>query len=374
MEGRHPALEVNMNDIETLTDGERGPHPDTWHPDQLSPLQAEVARLIEALAAGERVRLETLDMCDRQRERAEAAEKNLVRAEQKLAEAEARHPSEAAARKIARDNAERCRKVEFALAEETERRIAAEQKLAEREAMYEEQVRLAVVARNECQAAEQKLAEAERNFGMLTDANASITVALNAAEARVRELEAELAQLKERVDMALGELSVGVVGETVIGLRRRVSEALREPAAPGHEGIVARQLREARAEVARLKEALAVAERRTELEHVDALEWRSRAEAAEQKLAAAQASHEQTCGERLSVRLAYLASTWLPLVPPRPDRAEAGLVSRMKGALGLLRTVREKVTRHPAWSPAPPGHCPVCKARPDEDCDAGLHS
>lgn len=30
--------------------------------------------------------------------------------------------------------------------------------------------------------------------------------------------------------------------------------------------------------------------------------------------------------------------------------------------------------RHPAASPVPPGHCPVCKAKPGEPCDAGLHS
>ncbi len=30
--------------------------------------------------------------------------------------------------------------------------------------------------------------------------------------------------------------------------------------------------------------------------------------------------------------------------------------------------------RHPAWSKVPPGHCPVCKATPDQDCDISLHS
>jgi hypothetical protein len=64
-----------------------------------------------------------------------------------------------------------------------------------KDAFYPYQER-AVKAEVRAEAAEKKLAEAERNFGMLTDANASITVALNAAEARVRELEAELAQLK----------------------------------------------------------------------------------------------------------------------------------------------------------------------------------
>jgi len=36
---------------------------------------------------------------------------------------------------------------------------------------------------------------------------------------------------------------------------------------------------------------------------------------------------------------------------------------------------REAISRrHPAWSPVPSGHCPVCKAAPSEPCDAGLHS
>lgn len=37
--------------------------------------------------------------------------------------------------------------------------------------------------------------------------------------------------------------------------------------------------------------------------------------------------------------------------------------------------VKPKSTfRHPAWSKVPPGHCPICKANLNEDCDAGLHS
>lgn len=35
---------------------------------------------------------------------------------------------------------------------------------------------------------------------------------------------------------------------------------------------------------------------------------------------------------------------------------------------------KPKQWRHPAWSQVPPGHCPVCKAKPHEDCDGGLHS
>jgi hypothetical protein len=30
--------------------------------------------------------------------------------------------------------------------------------------------------------------------------------------------------------------------------------------------------------------------------------------------------------------------------------------------------------RHPAWRHVRAGVCPVCKAKPDEPCDAGLHS
>jgi len=30
---------------------------------------------------------------------------------------------------------------------------------------------------------------------------------------------------------------------------------------------------------------------------------------------------------------------------------------------------------HPAWTPPDvPGQCPICRALPGEDCDAGLHS
>lgn len=30
--------------------------------------------------------------------------------------------------------------------------------------------------------------------------------------------------------------------------------------------------------------------------------------------------------------------------------------------------------RHPAWKEVPPGYCPICGAKPREDCDSGLHS
>lgn len=156
---RHPKAAV-VTSLADLLDGAAqpaAPDPrdaeiDSLHR-RIDDLCAQVARLTEALAAGERVRLETLDMCDRQRERAECAEKNLARAEQKL---------------------------------------------AEREAMYAEQVRLAVVARNECQAAEQGLAAAEREMRSSHRVCENLLRERDAAEARVRELEAELAQLKGR--------------------------------------------------------------------------------------------------------------------------------------------------------------------------------
>lgn len=49
------------------------------------------------------------------------------------------------------------------------------------------------------------------------------------------------------------------------------------------------------------------------------------------------------------------------------------------GVLGLgvlfYQPVPKKLKqwRHPAWKDVPPGHCPICKAKPNEDCDAGLH-
>jgi hypothetical protein len=69
--------------------------------------------------------------------------------------------------------------------------------------------------------------------------------------------------------------------------------------------------------------------------------------------------------------------------PPQAYGGPGGpltLFEQLRAHVGLWLLPKEKPSpakaeeRHPAASPVATGVCPICKAGPDEDCDAGLHS
>ena len=160
---------------------------------------------------------------------------------------------------------------------------------------------------------------------------ARLTEALAAAERREQAAEQNVVWVRDQRDRAESELHV----------IRQVNEGLANSIKGLHkERIQLKTLASAaEREVARLTEALAAAEARTEAEHVDAFEWRARAEAAERDRDAARAllrkSMPAITGTNLRAQIrAHLSSQ--PAAPARTDSGVAAMTALHQMVLAAL--------------------------------------